>query len=235
MAKRLFDVGMAAGALVVLAPLLIAVAILIKLTSPGPVLFRAQRAGRGGAPFTMLKFRSMHCGAASGSAITSQSDSRVFRVGRWIRKTKIDELPQLINVIRGEMSIVGPRPEDMGIVERQYVEDWQRATLSVRPGLASPGSIYNYTHGDMWIDADDPEGSYAREFLPRKLALEYVYVRHQSFSYDLRIIFRTIRTVLLVSSGQEKFPDPPEMVEARGLPFFRSAVCQPNEERKLNA
>src|SRR6266446_6003127 len=147
MAKRLFDICVAAAALIVGAPLLGLAALGIRLASRGPILYRATRIGLRGRRFTMYKLRTMHVARAAGPLITGTDDPRVFAWGRLLRHTKIDELPQLWNVLRGDMAIVGPRPEDPAIVERYYsAADF--GTLNVRPGLASPGSLFHYTHGD---------------------------------------------------------------------------------------
>ena len=213
MLKRLFDVAVSAGALFVLSPIMAAAAIAIRVSSSGPVLYRAARVGLNGKEFTMLKFRTMRVAASTGSAITAQNDQRVFRVGAWLRRTKIDELPQLINVLRGEMSIVGPRPEDPRIVRDHYTPAF-RQTLRVRPGLASPGSIYNYTHGEALLDSDDPERAYVERLLPFKLALDEVYARRAGIAYDIRIIARTFRALAAITRGTRSFPEPPETADA---------------------
>jgi lipopolysaccharide/colanic/teichoic acid biosynthesis glycosyltransferase len=211
MAKRLFDIVGAALGLVLLSPVLLLAAIGIRLSSRGPVLYRAQRVGRDGKLFTMHKFRTMRVdqGPRSGP-ITGANDPRVFRFGALLRRLKIDELPQLFDVLRGRMSLVGPRPEDPRIVRAHYTPE-QMETLRVRPGLASPGSIYNYTHGDRILGQDDPEQAYVTKLLPVKLALENVYVREANLVYDLRIILRTVWTILQMALGRQDFPDPPEM------------------------
>jgi lipopolysaccharide/colanic/teichoic acid biosynthesis glycosyltransferase len=144
------------------------------------------------------------------SAITGIQDPRIFRFGSLLRRLKIDELPQLLNVLKGEMSIVGPRPEDPRIVNQYYTPE-QYETLTVLPGLASPGSIYNYTHEKQYLANEDFEKSYVERLLPVKLALERVYVREASFFYDLRIIMRTIRIILSIDLGKRHFPEPREM------------------------
>lgn len=165
----------------------------------------------------MYKFRTMHRDQRMfKSVITAKNDPRIFAFGSWLRRLKIDELPQLINIVKGEMSIVGPRAEDPRIVHTYYTQQ-QIETLHVLPGLASPGSIYNYTHGERFIDKDNPEKCYLEKLLPIKLALDIIYVRESSFFYDLEIIFRTIWTILLISFGKHCFPDPPEMKKARKL------------------
>jgi lipopolysaccharide/colanic/teichoic acid biosynthesis glycosyltransferase len=202
---------------VAVAPLLAVAAIGIRLTSRGPILFRATRAGIGGAPFTMLKLRTMHVdGGRRGDVITAHDDRRVFAFGAWLRRSKVDELPQLVNVLRGEMAIVGPRPEDPRIVERYYT-DADRETLTRLPGLASPGSLYNYTHGERLIGAEDPERDYVERLLPIKLALDRVYVRRATALYDLRIVLRTIGTIASLAAGRRAFAEPPEMAEAMRL------------------
>lgn len=213
MAKRLFDLTVAGTALVVLAPLLLLIALGIRLSSPGPVLFRAERVGLGGRPFTMYKFRSMRHGG-SGSVISARDDQRVFAFGALLRKAKLDELPQLLNVVRGDMSIVGPRPEDPAIVSKHYTTE-QRETLEVLPGLASPGSIYNYTHGEKLLAEGVAETAYVESLLPVKLALDMVYVRERSFVYDLEIVGRTVVTILKILAGTEEFPEPVELTKAR--------------------
>jgi len=148
--------------------------------------------------------------------ITGAHDSRVFLAGRILRALKIDELPQLFDVLIGKMSIVGPRPEDPKIVELYY-SSFGRRTLEVAPGLASPGSIYNYTHGHLYLDDHDPEQSYVRKLLPTKLALELVYVRRASLWYDITVILKTAVAILLIGLGKRQFAEPPEIIEAREL------------------
>jgi len=148
------------------------------------------------------------------SVITSARGRRVFPCGRVLRRTKVDELPQLINVLRGEMSLVGPRPEDPKIVEGHYTEEY-RTTLEVRPGLASPGSIYAYTHANEEIGEEDAEAVYVHRVLPVKMALERVYVARASLWYDLRIIARTAWVIVALTLGKERFAPPPEMGIAR--------------------
>ena len=150
------------------------------------------------------------------SAITTQDDPRIFRAGSFLRKSKIDELPQLLNVLTGDMAIVGPRPEDPDIVETYYTPS-QLETLSVRPGLASPGSIYVYTHGQKLVQQDDAHRSYAEKLLPVKLALDLVYVRNASLFYDIRIMGRSLWVITGTLLGRKTYPAPPEMNRAEGL------------------
>ena len=216
MAKRLFDMAAAIIGLLLLSPVFLLAFVGIKATSSGPAIYRARRTGQHGIVFVMRKFRTMHVANQQTSVITGVADKRVFGFGRLLRATKIDELPQLYDVLTGTMSIVGPRPEDPKIVEQHY-NQLARETLNVAPGLASPGSIYNYTHGHLYLRDADPEGSYVRQLLPMKLALELVYLRRQSFTGDLHVIARTAITIVRIALGQRRFAEPPEMAEARQL------------------
>jgi len=218
MVKRLFDVVSAAAALLVTAPLIGLAALGIKLTDPGPVFFRARRVGYLGRQFTMFKLRTMRSAdsADAGPVITGHQDDRVSPIGRILRRTKIDELPQLFNILRGDMAIVGPRPEDPAIVQQHYSSS-DLETLSVRPGLASPGSLYQFTSGDHLLHADDPETHYVDKLLKTKLALDRVYIRRASLRSDLRIIGRTLATIGGVAIGRRRFNQPAEMAAARRL------------------
>lgn len=217
MAKRLFDMVASLVALVALAPVMLCAAVAILIADGRPVLYRARRVGLDGQRFTLWKFRSMRLAQGQGgSVVTSAGDPRVFAVGRLLRKTKLDELPQLLNILRGDMSVVGPRPEDVSIVDEHFTAA-QKETLSIRPGLASPGSIYNYTHGERMLTAADTENAYVVRLLPIKMALERVYLERQSMAYDIRLIVRTIATIVAVASGRTEFTDPPEMPRAQQL------------------
>jgi lipopolysaccharide/colanic/teichoic acid biosynthesis glycosyltransferase len=226
MVKRLFDIVCSAAALVVAAPLIGLAAIGIKLSDPGPVFYRARRVGYLGREFTMLKLRTMKSdgGETGGSGdpegtgplITGLHDDRISPIGRILRKAKIDELPQLFNVLRGDMAIVGPRPEDPAIVQQHY-SSAELETLGVRPGLASPGSLYQFTSGDRLLTGDDPEVRYVDKLLKTKLALDRVYIRHASLRTDVAIIGRTLWAIGAVAAGRRKFNQPPEMPAARRL------------------
>jgi lipopolysaccharide/colanic/teichoic acid biosynthesis glycosyltransferase len=221
MAKRLFDVVCAAVALVLTAPLIGLAAIGIKLTDPGPVFFRARRVGYLGREFTMFKLRTMRNGdggrgKGEGSRITGHQDHRVSPIGKVLRKTKIDELPQLFNVLRGDMAIVGPRPEDPAIVRTHY-SSADRETLGVRPGLASPGSIYQYASAEHLLADDDPEAHYVDKLLKTKLALDRIYIRNASLRRDVAIIGRTLWSIGAIAIGKRKFAHPPEMAAAQRL------------------
>ena len=219
MAKRLFDLALTAVALVASVPILIVAALGIRLSSRGPVFYRATRAGRRGRLFVMYKLRTMETrqqAPLTDSVITSASDPRIFPFGALLRRSKVDELPQLFNILRGDMAVVGPRPEDPKVVAQHYTpEQWE--TLDVPPGLTSPGALYSTTHGETWLSERDAERDYYEHLLPLKLALDRVYVRHSSVAYDLGVIVRTLLVVAGRVFGRRHFPEPPEMDEARRL------------------
>jgi len=193
--KRVFDFGVALGGLVVLSPLLLAAAGLVRLSSPGPALYRGVRVGRDGRTFQILKLRTMRTGAdTQGPAVTTAADARVTPVGRFLRQTKFDEVPQLVNVLRGDMSLVGPRPEHPDFV-KHYSEE-QRRVLSVRPGLTSPAALAYIREEEMLADAD-PVAQYVTTIMPRKLALDLDYIRDATFPGDLKIIGRTLARVIV--------------------------------------
>jgi lipopolysaccharide/colanic/teichoic acid biosynthesis glycosyltransferase len=187
--KRLFDIIVSTLVLLILSPFLLLTSILVKLTSPGPVFYRAIRIGKGGVPFKLYKFRSMIVAADQrGPKITAQGDSRITPLGRWLRKLKIDELPQFINVLKGEMSIVGPRPEDPHYV-KAYTPD-QKRVLDVRPGITSPASV-RFRHEEQLLSGDDWERQYIDDVLPQKLQIELDYLHKRTFFTDLKIIWDT--------------------------------------------
>ena len=214
MLSRALDIVVSATGLALSAPFILFGIVGIKLASPGPAFFRARRMGRSGRPFEMLKLRTMHVDDGRGAQITSANDARVFQFGRFLRASKIDELPQLWNVLTGEMSLVGPRPEAVGIVKQHYT-DWMMETLAVRPGVTSPGAIFYYTRGEHLVDDADPEGSYARDLLPPKLAIERAYIERQTVFTDIAVIARTIWTVLAILAGKRNFALPSEAARAK--------------------
>ena len=190
------DKLLAAAGLACASPFLAMAGLAIRVSSPGPVIFRAARAGIDGRPFTMFKLRTMHQGAASAGRITSSSDARVFPAGALLRRLKLDEVPQLVNVLRGEMALVGPRPEDLSIVEEHY-DAFMRQSLDVRPGMTSPGSLHYFAgEGSLPGDPAEAERVYLQDLLPRKIAIDLVYVRHASVAYQLEILLRTALGVL---------------------------------------
>ena len=196
MIKRGFDILFALVFLVLTLPALLVGMTAVRLSSPGPVFYVAKRAGRDNVPFDMLKLRTMHVGSAAVSAITGPNDTRIFTAGRILRATKIDELPQFINILRGDLSVVGPRPEDPRLVDRFYTP-WMMETLAVRPGVTSPGAIFGYLEGDRLLNADDPEASYAACLLPIKLAVERVYLDRRTFLSDLSVIAKTALAIAI--------------------------------------
>jgi len=192
-AKRLFDLVVAGPALVLLAPLLLAVALWIRLDSPGPALFRQERVGRHGRVFRIHKFRSMRLDAPStGPALTAHADPRITRVGRMLRRHRLDELPQLIDVLAGDMSLVGPRPEVPRYVA-QYPEAMRERVLSVRPGITDPSSLAFLDEATRLAASSDPEREYVEEILPAKLAIAADYAERATLATDLRVLFGTLR------------------------------------------
>lgn len=189
--KRTFDIIAALSGLVILSPLLLSVAVLIKLSSRGPVFFRQQRVGRGFRPFQILKFRTMvHNAAELGGQLTAGKDPRVTRLGRLLRKAKLDELPQLINVLKGDMSFVGPRPEVPCYVE-MFREDY-RELLTVRPGITDLASLKYRHESEILGRSRHPETTYTEEILPEKISLAKEYIRRSSLWFDLSLIIRTL-------------------------------------------
>ena len=189
--KRAFDILSSAAGLALLSPLLVVIAAAVKLDSPGPVLFRGQRVGRYGREFHIWKFRTMVTGAdRAGPGITVANDSRVTRVGRLLRRTKLDELPQLVNVLRGEMSLVGPRPEDPRYVAL-YPPEQRAQVLSVRPGVTSPASV-RFRDEESALSGEDWETAYVQTVMPAKLALDLEYVQNASLLRDVGLIVRTV-------------------------------------------
>lgn len=188
----LWQRAVAMSGLLVTSPLLAAGAVAIRWSNPGPVLYRSMRAGKDARPFAMHKLRTMRVGADVGGAITSAKDPRVFPVGRLLRRLKIDELPQLANVVVGEMALVGPRPEAMELVEKSY-EPWMMETLEVPPGITGLGALH-YFQQELALPPDpyDASQAYVRDLLPKKLSLELVYVRNRKLTYELEVILRTV-------------------------------------------
>jgi lipopolysaccharide/colanic/teichoic acid biosynthesis glycosyltransferase len=235
--KRVMDASIASCALIAVSPVLLIAAVGIKWSSPGPIFFRARRIARDrrrigtmsrpaglraerrqaaylGREFTIYKFRTMRVSADGQAApITAWKDSRIFPFGEWLRSTKIDELPQLLNVIKGEMALVGPRPEAPEIVRRHYTEE-DLDTLQVLPGLTSPGTLYYYTHCEEMLAGDAAGEIYVQSLLPLKLALDRVYIKNATLLYDVQLIFRTIAVIVARVFGTHQFPDPPELAEA---------------------
>jgi lipopolysaccharide/colanic/teichoic acid biosynthesis glycosyltransferase len=189
--KRFCDILTALVLLVVLSPIMLAAAVLIKLTSRGPILFLQWRVGRYDRPFRIIKFRTMLCDAeAAGPQITSADDNRITRVGRFMRTTKIDEFPQLFNVLMGHMSFVGPRPQVPRFVEK-FPQELRETVLAVRPGITGPTQIEYRHEEDLLEGVADREAFYIRELLPDKCRMDAEYVRRRSLVYDAAIICET--------------------------------------------
>lgn len=194
--KRLFDILVSATALVLLLPLFLLLALAVALTTRGGAIFKQVRVGRGGAEFGLLKFRSMRPGSeAKGQITVGGRDPRITGIGYVLRRTKLDELPQLWNVLVGDMSIVGPRPEVPRYVALYTPE--QRRVLSVRPGISSLASIAYINENEVLGRSSDPERTYVEEVMPAKLALDLQYVNEHSLGLDLRIILRTLGRMMV--------------------------------------
>ncbi len=196
MLKSLFDILFSALGLIVMFPFLISSTIAIKLNSKGPVFYRGKRIGRYGKPFKIFKFRTMVVNAEKlGGPSTADDDPRITKIGKFLRKYKLDELPQLINVLKGEMSFVGPRPEVQHYVD-MFTEE-EKAILSVRPGITDWASLWNPDEGAILKGSKDPEKAYMEKIRPEKLKLQLKYVREGSFRIDLRIILLTLKTIMI--------------------------------------
>lgn len=205
-AKRIFDIVSSLLAICAFAIPWIVIAVTIKLQSPGPVIYKARRVGKNGKVFTLYKFRSMRVDSGAIHATTLRGDPRIFPFGEFLRKSKLDETPQLFNILKGEMSVIGPRPEDEENSGKFYVGKYKDILL-VKPGLSSPASLYDYTHGEKYDSEDD----YVKEFLPKKLDVELYYVKNRSFFYDIQIVFNTVVTIIQIVLGKEAFVEPKEL------------------------
>jgi lipopolysaccharide/colanic/teichoic acid biosynthesis glycosyltransferase len=193
--KRLFDILVSSVCLLLLWPVMLALTLVVRLTSAGPAFFRQERIGRGGRPFFILKFRTMVQDAPKlGGPVTFGDDPRITRVGRLLRRTKVDELPQLFNVLKGDMSLVGPRPEVHRFVE-MFRNDYD-TILTVRPGVTDLASIKYRDEQAVLGDVGDPEREYVRVVLPEKIRLAKEYVETQSLWLDIKIIFGTVACLL---------------------------------------
>jgi lipopolysaccharide/colanic/teichoic acid biosynthesis glycosyltransferase len=191
--KRLLDLFLSALGLLVIFPLLLLIALLIRLDSPGPVFYRGVRVGRYGNPFRIWKFRSMRVGSDNLGGTTGTGDPRVTRIGQFLRRYKLDELPQLMNVLTGEMSLVGPRPE---LYEHTSAyEGEEKLILSVRPGITDYASIRFRDLNEM-VGSEEPHKVFIEKFRPEKNRLRVAYVKQQSLKEDLKILFQTLACVL---------------------------------------
>ncbi|HKV50178.1 MAG TPA: sugar transferase [Gemmatimonadaceae bacterium] len=203
--KRAFDVVAAALGLVLLGPLFLVIAMAIALEDGGPVFFRQQRVGRGGELFRVWKFRTMRVDAERGGGqLTVGQDRRITRVGRWLRSAKVDELPQLVNVLRGEMSLVGPRPEVPRYVA--LYSPAQRAVLDELPGITDPASLRYYDESVVLANAADPEGLYVSHVMPEKIRLNLEYAARATPLTDLFIVMSTLRRIVARSHDEQNGP-----------------------------
>ena len=192
--KRAFDVAASLLGLVVTSPIVLVGAIAVKLQSPGPAFYKGPRVGRHGKLFSIYKLRTMEAGAeALGPAVTSADDARITAVGRLLRRSKADELPQLLNVLKGDMSLVGPRPEHPDYVTHYTAE--QQRLLEVRPGMTGPAALA-FIDEETELRGKEPEQAYLNELMPRKLELELRYVQRATFRTDLGILLRTAALVV---------------------------------------
>ena len=195
MVKRLFDIVFSLVALLVLSPLFVLFALLVALSSPGGAFFRQVRVGRDGRTFKLLKFRTMRPNSeALGQITVGGNDPRITKVGAFLRRIKLDELPQLINILIGDMSVVGPRPEVPHYVAMYTAE--QREVLTVRPGLTGAASIAFINENEVLGTSADPERTYIEDVLPQKLDLDLAYVREHGMGVDLRIIWKTFGRIV---------------------------------------
>ena len=192
--KRLLDFGIAFIGCAILTPVFLALAILVARESPGGAIYRQERIGKNGRPFFLLKFRSMRANIPGPEITLGNSDPRITRTGQWLRKTKLDELPQLWNVVKGDMSLVGPRPEVAKYVALYTPK--QRDVLNVRPGLTDPASIDAFDEGARLETAEDPETYYREVILPKKVNLQLAYLSTANVLTDGWVIVRTLLRIL---------------------------------------
>ena len=209
--KRCLDVTVSGAAIAILSPMLLLIALAIKIDSRGPALYRGRRVGARGRQFAMLKFRTMVVGADTlGGPSTPNDDPRITTIGQYLRRYKLDELPQLFNTLKGDMSLVGPRPE-----VPQYVAlftDEERQILDVKPGITDLATLWNADEGTVLAEADDPERFYLEVIRPRKIQLQLEYVRSRNFWSDLQIIWHTLT---IIAGRRSPMPPPYELHRGR--------------------
>jgi lipopolysaccharide/colanic/teichoic acid biosynthesis glycosyltransferase len=194
MIKRAFDIFCSSIGLIVLSPLLLILVIAIKRDSPGPAFYRGERIGKDGKPFGMFKFRTMVVNADKmGGPSTAADDPRLTKMSGFLKKYQLDELPQLINILKGDMSLVGPRPE-VKMYTDMFTEE-EKAILSVRPGMTDYASLWDFHEGETLKGSSDPEKTYMEKIRPEKLRLQLKYIREKSFWTDIKIIFLTVKKV----------------------------------------
>ena len=191
--KRILDIVCASIATVFFLVPWVVISIIIKIQSPGPAIFKARRVGKNGEVFILYKFRSMRLDSGAIHTTTLRGDPRIFPFGNFLRLSKLDETPQLINILLGEMSVIGPLPEDEINADKLFVGKYKQI-FTVKPGLSSPASLYDYAVGEQF----ENEMDYEKEFLPNKLDVELYYVEHKNLVYDCAIVIRTIVTIVAV-------------------------------------
>jgi len=195
MLKRLFDIVFSLFGLILVSPLFLVIAVLIKRESPGKAFYRGERVGKNGKPFKIFKFRTMVPAAEKlGGPSTAGDDPRLLKIGLFLKKYQLDELPQLINVLKGEMSLVGPRPEVKMYVDMMTDEE-KRVILSVKPGMTDLASLWNFHESEILKGSKNPEKTYQEKIRPEKIRLQIEYVKNRSFLLDLKIIIKTILKV----------------------------------------
>lgn len=204
--RRLLEIILSIGFLFIFWWVYVIAYIGIKVNSPGPAFFKAKRVGKEGKIITVFKFRSMRLESGKVKLTTLSNDDRVFPFGKLIRKAKIDEFPQIFNILNGTMEIVGPRPEDVENADKYYLGKYKNI-LSVKPGLTSPASLYDYVVGEEYTD----ESLYEKEVLQKKLEMELYYIQHKSFIYDVSIVIRTFITIVGKVLGLGKRVIPQEL------------------------
>jgi len=215
MLKRLFDFSASLAGLMIVFPIMVVIGLWIKLDSKGPILYRGTRVGKDGKKFHILKFRTMVANADKiGGSSTAGDDPRLTKAGKYLRKYNIDELPQLVNVLKGEMSIVGPRPEVQMYVD-MFTEE-EKTILTVRPGMTDWASLWDIDEGAILAGSPDPEKTYVEKVRPKKIRLQMAYVQNHSFWGDVRIILETLKAIL----GRETTQDP----EARFKELLRKSA-----------
>ena len=190
--KRIFDIVASLMGIILLSPLFVIIALLILITDGRPIIFKQVRIGKGGKPFTIYKFRTMR--QSRGLSITKKGDPRITDIGKFLRKYKLDELPQLWNVLKGDMSIVGPRPEVPEYVK--YFPSDKKDVLSVRPGLTDLASLVFINEEEILAQFEDPHEAYIKYILPRKLKLNMIYIRNRNFCFDMWLIFKTLKRLV---------------------------------------
>jgi lipopolysaccharide/colanic/teichoic acid biosynthesis glycosyltransferase len=196
MIKRLFDIVFSFTGLIILSPVYIIIGIILKLDSKGPIFYRGVRVGLNRKHFKIFKFRTMVVNAEQiGGSSTADDDPRITKIGKFLRKYKLDELPQLINVLKGDMSFVGPRPE-VPFYVNMFTEE-EKAILTVKPGMTDYASIWDSDEGALLAGSPDPEKTYMEKIRPQKIKLQLEYVKKHSFWIDLKIIFKTLKIIAL--------------------------------------